>query len=252
MCASGSTARSDYQGIARALFKNASAGHIVQGGSTITQQLVRNLYIGKADRTFSRKLKEACLARSWRASGRRSRSSPAYLNEVFYGRHAYGRAGGCADVLLDERTDADAAQAALLAGLPQAPSLYDPLRRPNDALARRNECCARCGHTDTSRRPSTPGRPQHRSGSSRDAVQRATPSNFFGWATQQLVDRFGERRVQPAAASANDARPAHAVRGPHGRPDVLRVKTDPAAALVAIDPRTGAVKAMSPICPTGA
>ena len=52
----------DYQGIARALYENATAGRIVQGGSTITQQLVRNLYIGKAERTFSRKLKEACLA----------------------------------------------------------------------------------------------------------------------------------------------------------------------------------------------
>ena len=52
-------------------------GHIVQGGSTITQQLVRNLYIGKADRTLSRKLKEACLAREARRhTGRRSRSSP--------------------------------------------------------------------------------------------------------------------------------------------------------------------------------
>src|SRR4029077_1245243 len=52
----------DYQGIARALFQDISKGHIVQGGSTITQELVRNLYIGNPQRTLSRKIKEACLA----------------------------------------------------------------------------------------------------------------------------------------------------------------------------------------------
>jgi len=62
----------------------------VQGGSTITQQLVRNLYIGKADRTFSRKLKEACLAEKLAGIWTKKQILAAYLNEVFYGRHAYG------------------------------------------------------------------------------------------------------------------------------------------------------------------
>jgi len=59
-------------------------------GSTITQQLVRNLYIGKADRTLSRKLKEACLAEKLAGVWSKKQILAAYLNEVFYGRHAYG------------------------------------------------------------------------------------------------------------------------------------------------------------------
>ena len=65
----------DYQGILRALYQNLSKGHIVQGGSTITQELVRNLYIGNPQRTLSRKVKEACLATKFFAEHTRSSRS---------------------------------------------------------------------------------------------------------------------------------------------------------------------------------
>jgi penicillin-binding protein 1A len=78
----------DYQGIARALYEDLSAGKIVQGGSTITQQLVRNLYIGHADRTLTRKVKEACLAEKLAKRWTKPQILAGYLNEVFYGRHA--------------------------------------------------------------------------------------------------------------------------------------------------------------------
>ena len=79
----------DYQGIARALYQDIAQGHIVQGGSTITQELVRNLYIGNPQRTVSRKVKEACLAEKLfeRIGGRygkgaRSHILAAYLNSA--------------------------------------------------------------------------------------------------------------------------------------------------------------------------
>ena len=78
----------DYEGIARAAGKDISAGRVVQGGSTITQQLVRNLYIAN-ERTFKRKLKEACLAIKLSRAGRSTGSWP-YMNQVYYGNHAYG------------------------------------------------------------------------------------------------------------------------------------------------------------------
>src|SRR5207237_6845270 len=80
----------DYQGILRAFFQDVSKGHIVQGGSTITQELVRNLYIGNPQRTLSRKIKEACLAEKLFQKLSRKQILADYLNEVFYGRHAYG------------------------------------------------------------------------------------------------------------------------------------------------------------------
>ena len=243
----------DYQGIARALFENASAGHIVQGGSTITQQLVRNLYIGKAQRTLSRKLKEACLAEKLAGIWSKKQILAAYLNEVFYGRHAYGAQAGAQTFYSTSAKTLTLPQAALLAGLPQAPSSYDPIRNPDDALARRNEVLQAMlthGYITQQEFQSAAAAPLGLKPGTLYSAQRHP--NFFGWATQQLVQRFGERRVEAGGLQVrttldlrlqNEARAAAA--------SVLRVKTDPAAALVAIDPRTGAVKAMVSYLPDG-
>src|SRR5579884_1781898 len=80
----------DYLGIARALVADLKAGRIVEGGSTITQELVRNLYIGSDKRTLSRKVQEACLANKLADKWTKNQILAAYLNTVFYGRHAYG------------------------------------------------------------------------------------------------------------------------------------------------------------------
>ena len=243
----------DYRGIARALYKDVNAGHIVEGGSTITQQLVRNLYIGKSQRTFSRKIKEACLAN--KLSGRWSKKQilAAYLNEVFYGQRAYGAQAGAQTFFSTSASHLTLPQAALLAGLPQAPSVYDPVKHPDVALLRRNEVLramlrnraiterqyASAVATSIGLHPGTLYSAQRH-------------PNFFGWAAQQLVAKFGERRVQAGGLQVRttldpkmqyDARAAVA--------GVLREKTDPAAALVAIDPRTGAVKAMVSYLPDG-
>src|SRR5205085_6199993 len=79
----------DYEGIARAAWKDLSAGKVVEGGSTITQQLVRQLYIGR-ERTFRRKVKEACLAIKLSRRWSKPRILDEYLNTVYYGNHAYG------------------------------------------------------------------------------------------------------------------------------------------------------------------
>jgi penicillin-binding protein 1A len=243
----------DYQGIARALVKNAAAGHIVQGGSTITQQLVRNLYIGKADRTLSRKLKEACLAEKLAGVWSKRQILAAYLNEVFYGRHAYGAQAGAQTFYSTSALRLTLPQAALLAGLPQAPSSYDPLRQPDDALARRNEVLrAMWTHGYI-----TPAEYSQASASPLDLKPGTLYSgqrhpNFFGWATQQLVDRFGERRVQAGGLQVRTTLdPRMQLTARTAVSDVLREKTDPAAALVAIDPRTGAVRAMVSYLPDG-
>jgi penicillin-binding protein 1A len=243
----------DYQGIARALVKNAAAGHIVQGGSTITQQLVRNLYIGKADRTLSRKLKEACLAEKLAGVWSKKQILAAYLNEVFYGRHAYGAQAGAQTFYSTSALGLTLTQAALLAGLPQAPSLYDPLRHPDDALVRRNEVLRAMwtrGYITEAEYSQASASPLGLKQGTLYSGQRHP--NFFGWATQQLVDRFGERRVQAGGLQVRttlDPRMQFAARTAVS--DVLRQKTDPAAALVAIDPRTGSVKAMVSYMPDG-
>jgi penicillin-binding protein 1A len=80
----------DYAGIARAALADLKAGRIVQGGSTITQQLVRDRYLGHRPMTLRRKLREACLAVELAQRWSKRRVLKAYLNLVFYGHHAYG------------------------------------------------------------------------------------------------------------------------------------------------------------------
>ena len=80
----------DYPGIVRAFFADIRAGHVVQGGSTITQQLARNLYIKKPSQTFGRKTTEACLAIKLAREKSKRWILTAYTNQVFYGNHAYG------------------------------------------------------------------------------------------------------------------------------------------------------------------
>ena len=96
----------DYVGIMRALWSDLSAGKVVQGGSTITQQLVRNLYTG-SQRTFQRKIKEACLAIKLSDKLSKQQILEEYLNTVYYGNHAYGVAGRRRDVLLEAGVGAE-------------------------------------------------------------------------------------------------------------------------------------------------
>ncbi len=243
----------DYRGILRALYEDLSQGHIVQGGSTITQELVRNLYIGNPQRTLSRKIREACLAEKLFQRLSRKQILAAYLNEVFYGRHAYGAQAAAQTYFSKSASDLTLVQAALLAGLPQAPTTYDPLVNPQYALARRNQVLRamwRNGYITRAKlrralRKPLMLRPGH-------LYSELHQPNFFGWATQQLTERFGERQVERGGLRVRTTLdPRLQALAQQAVESVLRTPTDPAAALVAIDPRTGAVKAMVDYLPDG-
>src|SRR5947208_10079375 len=128
----------DYKGIVRAAVRDLRAGKVVQGGSTITQQLVRNLYISR-QRTFKRKVKEACLAIKLARARSKDWILGSYMNAVYYGNHAYGVEAAAQTYFSRRASTLTLDQAALLAGLPQAPSVFDPIHRPLDALARRDQ-----------------------------------------------------------------------------------------------------------------
>jgi penicillin-binding protein 1A len=245
----------DYQGILRALYDDVTQGKVVQGGSTITQQLVRNLYIGDPQRTLSRKIREACLATKEFQRLTRKKILTEYLNEVFYGRHAYGAQAASRTYFSKPASKLTLVQSALLAGLPQAPSVYDPLTNRDAALARRNDVLRamwKNGYITKSKLRSALHkklvlRPGHL------YTQLHQPS-FFGWATQQLANdpQFGQRgvergglRVRTTLDSRLQGLATQAVSS------VLHTSTDPAAAIVSIDPQTGAVKAMVNYLPSG-
>src|SRR5436309_3577498 len=128
----------DYIAIVRALKSDVSAGGIEQGGSTIEQQLVRNLYL-TPQQSISRKLTEGCLAVQLDRQWSKDRILDTYLNDIYFGPQAYGIEAAAHRYFGLHAKDLSLDQAALLAGLPQAPSTYDPLNRPDAAKARRAE-----------------------------------------------------------------------------------------------------------------
>src|SRR3954466_432279 len=137
----------DYGSIIRAGVKNLESGKTVQGGSTITQQLVRALYIKDPKRTFERKIREAKLASELEKKHSKRWILENYLDSVPYGT-VEGRTSigveAAADTFFNKHArHLTLPQAATIAGLPQAPSQYNPFRNPAAALERRNRVLRR-------------------------------------------------------------------------------------------------------------
>src|SRR3954452_23405755 len=130
----------DYPGILRAAAKDVTSQAVVQGGSTITMQLVRQLYLSR-DRTFKRKIEEATLAKEMEKRRSKDWILTHYLNDVSFGTAGGQEALGvqaAARVFFGKPAKAlNLSQSVLLAGLPQAPTLYNPIRHPEAAKARR-------------------------------------------------------------------------------------------------------------------
>lgn len=125
----------DIPGIVRAAIKNMIAGGIVQGGSTITQQVVKSLLLSP-ERSYKRKIREAVLAYRLENYLSKDEILTLYLNEIYMGAGSYGVEAAAQQYFACHAAELTLAQAALLAGLPKAPSRYDPYRNPNLAKKR--------------------------------------------------------------------------------------------------------------------
>jgi penicillin-binding protein 1A len=241
----------DYKGIVRAAIRDLRAGKVVQGGSTITQQLVRNLYISR-QRTFKRKIKEACLAIKLARNKSKDWILGSYMNAVYYGNHAYGIEAAAQTYFSRRARTLTLDQSALLAGLPQAPSIFDPIHRPLDALERRDEVLrAMLENGVLTRRQFAsaiadrdlhlvPGK----------LYTRIREPYFFSYVRDQLIAEYGANTVRTGGLKVYttiDPRLQAAAR--RAIVDTLSSRTDPASALVSIDPATGAIKAMAAVTP---
>src|SRR6478735_11498748 len=236
----------DYIGILRALKTDVTSGQLAQGGSTIEQQLVRNVYLSPRQ-TLSRKLTEACLAVQLDRRWSKDRILTAYLNDIYFGREAYGIETAAEAYFGVHAKDLSLEQAALLAGLPQAPSAYDPLNRPDAAKDRRTEVLqAMLQAGDISR-----DRYRRAVHSALGLNPKRVPglageSYLTDYITNQLVDQYGAERVRRGglriyttldAKKQNQA--TQAILG------TLDRKGDPAGSVVSIDPKTGQIRAMA-------
>jgi penicillin-binding protein 1A len=240
----------DAEGIVRALWRDAQAGEFVEGGSTITQQLVRNLYISR-ERTVERKLTEACLALKLERQWDKQRVLTEYLNSVFYGNLSYGIEAAAQTYFSKPATRLSLAESALLAGLTQAPSVYDPFVSPEKALARRKEVLAamlaqgmidRARHDKAVRAPLRlrPGR----------LFTTIREPYFFGYVRDQLVRAYGVETVRSGGLRVyTTIQPRLQRLAQQAIRDTLTEPDDPAAAVVSIDPANGAIRAMAAIVP---
>src|SRR5256885_2373304 len=128
----------DLAGIVRATFDNLRAGHIVGGGSTITQQLARQQFL-TPDQTISRKIKELALAYELSQTYSKDQIMELYLNKSFYGSQSYGIEAASEGYFQIPASKLDLAQASMLAGLPQAPTEWNPVLHPESAKLRQAE-----------------------------------------------------------------------------------------------------------------
>lgn len=127
----------DFKGIFRAIWSNLRAGKIIEGGSTLTQQLTKVLFL-TPEKTLSRKLKEAVLALQIERRYSKDKIFELYLNQIYLGSGSYGVEAASQTYFGKSVRDIDLAEAALIAGLPKAPSLYSPFNSPERAKKRRD------------------------------------------------------------------------------------------------------------------
>jgi penicillin-binding protein 1A len=239
----------DYVGIARAAWTDITAGKAVEGGSTITQQLVRGLYTGR-EKTFSRKIKEACLAIKLARKWSKPKILDEYLNTTYYGNHAYGVEAASQTYFSRHASQLTLLQSALLAGLPQAPSVYDPFNDPKLALARRNEVLQAMLTNDviTPRQYRAAVRSKSLGLKPGNIYTQIKQPYFFSYVTDQLIDEYGAGTVREGGLKVYTTIDPRLQRlANKAIHDILPYKTDPAAAIVSVEPGTGAIRAMTAV-----
>jgi penicillin-binding protein 1A len=241
----------DFGAIVRAGIKNLESGKSLQGGSTITQQLVRALYIKDPERNIQRKIREAKLASELEDERSKRWILESYLNDIPYGtvggRTAIG-VEAAAETFFDKHArELTLPEAATLAGLPQAPSQYNPFTNPRAALERRNEVLEQLRQNGYI----TPAEHDEALAAPLDVKQgtrytRRREPYLFDYVQDQLIERYG------VGVARRGGLEVHTTINPKMQ-DVARDAINsywgdpagPGSAIVSIDPANGEIKAMA-------
>jgi penicillin-binding protein 1A len=237
----------DLRGIVRAVWADVRHKSVVEGGSTITQQYVKNVFV-KNQRSIGRKLREAALAWQLEQRWTKDRILTAYLNTIYFGNGAYGVQQAAETYFGHGARGLTLPEAALLAGIPADPSAYDPVTHPSAAGHRRDAVLrAMLGQgditpTDYAAAASAPlPKPEdvHLPGT-------VGPAQYFvNYVKQQLVSKYGAGTVFGGGLRVKTTIDLKLQR--YAREAISKWLTDPngpSAALVAIDPQDGRIVAM--------
>ena len=240
----------DAVGVARAMFENLKAGAVVQGGSTITAQYVKNAYVG-GERSVARKVREAVLA--WQLENRWDKDHilTQYLNTVYFGAGAYGVEAASRTYFHKSAAKLTLKEAALLAALIRLPSKYSPTTDPKQAKERRDlvlDTMAAEGYITQTEAEATKAKKlgvrKHP-----PTVNDSEAAYFVDYVTRQLIKRYGAAqtfngglRVHTSIDMKWQEAALASVSGTIGGLDFGG--WGPAGALVAIDPQTGYIRTM--------
>ncbi len=241
----------DVRGMARALWADVTHHGTVQGGSTITQQFVKNAYL-TSRQTVARKLIEAALAWQLEQKWTKDQILTAYLNTVYFGNGAYGVEQASRIYFHHGAAQMKPAEAALLAGIPEDPSAWDPVAHPKSAKGRRNlvlQQMVQQGYLTQSQYVNSLVYPMpDPSKVSLPSTQSIAAPFFANYVKDQLVDEYGTRRAFGGGLKVTttiDMRLQKAARDAlTSQLPTFASDNGPTGALVAIDPRNGAVLAM--------
>ena len=240
----------DYQGVVRAMVLNLQAGTVVQGGSTITEQYIKNAYIGD-ERTYQRKLREAVLAWQLEDKWSKDRILTAYLNTVYYGAGAYGVEAAARTYFHKHASRTSTSRRRRCS--PPCPSPRPATRRPPTPRwpsSSATRCCSSWPTRATSRRQ----RADKQMASKLHVYQRPPNYNksladyFVDYVTKVLVKRFGSAKVFDGGLKVTTSID---VKWQQEAIDIIKSTTapldfgfKPSAALVAIDPANGYIRTM--------
>lgn len=235
----------DLSGIARAVISNIRARKVVAGGSTITQQTAKNLFLTN-ERTFTRKFKELFYAIQLERQYSKDEILNMYCNTIYFGQGAYGVEAAARTFFGKNARNLSLAESALLAGLPQWPSGYNPYTNPNAAKSRQKIVLARMAEEKQINADQMEEAYQQELTYQRAQYMAGDAPYFLAMVKDYLVERYGERMVFQGGLRVNTtldlalqqaANQAY-VEGTRGWDPDLQ------AALVAVDSRNGQIRAL--------
>ena len=230
----------DIRGIARALVKDVAKGRMAEGGSTITQQLIKNRYLSGV-KTIERKIDEARMAMDFEKKYSKQQILEMYFNEIYYGNGAWGLAQAARlyfDKSPEELTDAECAQ---LAGVQKNPARYNPLGKPAHVTGRRDAVLKRMVDLDMI----TPRERQKLRSHPASIVKTGQAPQYLALIRSKLIERYGAEIVElgglevTAAMDLNLQKQAEQAL----REGVKRISPELQGALLSLDPNTGDVLA---------
>jgi penicillin-binding protein 1A len=240
----------DFEAIGRAAVENIRSLSIQEGGSTITQQLIKNTYIAQKQRmipSFERKFAEASLAWQYEEEHSKEEILEQYLNTVYFGANAYGAEAAARTYFNKKAENLTLPESALLAGIIQLPGIYDPFLDPKTAKERRNVVLDRMLEYGYITRVEHDEAVKSDLVLSRGRVEHENDNEYFLNAVRrELADEYGDDMVYEGGLEIHTTLDPELQELANTAVDsiVNPEAGDPSAALVSVDPATGAVRAM--------